>query len=175
MKKVSREQMVNVGSGSGFFFCGPLGDFIDKKDTIESGMYEKCKLQYERAVKELESLEQRNDGSDKFEAAIRKRRICAENAKETLGAFRPLDEREVIDTYKSIADERFRMIIIEGREHGSYWYYAEYLEVNGPREKYKEEVKREKRKREEAKKREGRLSRNSAEYAIPKNSIGEAL
>ena len=147
LETVSREQMVNIGSGSGFFFCGPLGDFFDRKEKIESGIVKKYQIQYERAAKELESLKRRDDGGKEFKAAIRKQNTRKKNAQAALDAFKPLDEREVIDTCRSLMDKRFVSIVIKGQEHGSYWDYAEYLEANGPKEKYEEEVKRVKEER----------------------------
>ena len=151
LKSYPEEQEVKIGSGSGFFYIGNLKDIFTKLHEINNdyfAYYEELlnesiirltnidDIFYKSYFKKLKIEEGKRKKHKKYMTEIEVKKYI-ENKKvreikrlqkvipkydKYLNDWTELVDREVIDEYNSIISLDTIIIIIEGIEHGEYWY-----------------------------------------------------
>lgn len=135
MKGIKPDEVVYIGSGSGYLFIGTLKQYKVDFEQISDD----CTKQLNKTVARLnglvehinEEIDKANQDLDGHELPKIKERLT--KTKKTLY------ERIVLDSYKKVMeDEPGTAIIIRGSENGRFWLRSEYDRAKEERERREE-------------------------------------
>lgn len=147
---------VKIGTkdGSGFFYCGPLTDFLADLDGWETKLFEQLKKAVALSEKQLRSavntlpepkayaermIRERmqpfnltlqgylNLLQDGF-ANVNRKKKSLDAASLALKKRKDLRKRHIEETYPSQTEKHTTIVIIEGSERGLYWTIKEFEE-----------------------------------------------
>lgn len=148
MDKLAADEIVHIGSKSGFFFCGTKAEYEADIDTISeqilSGMKEELrqiktfKTRFHNNFTKLTEFDPETEDEDVLKKMARAALIVSNAAEkkarnnrrrpileQNLAAFKPVRERIVLDFYHRTAEDGVN-IIVEGCEEGRFWTLDEY-------------------------------------------------
>lgn len=130
----SDDQLLFIGSASGYFFVGTPREFKESREEVEEKIKKRFRLSYmdkARDVRKLLTVIKVSEDPEEYATVleIRARQIRDELEKlnrmnERLTEFQPLNERIVKDYYHKALGGL--AIIVDGQEDGRYWTKEEW-------------------------------------------------
>lgn len=144
LKELEQDMLVKIGSGAksgnGYVYCGRMGDadWDELNDLLLSQLMktvDNTKMRLEKWDAEVKRRRQVQMSDREIENAENER-YKAEDAYRTakmyLGRFEPLQDREVVETYPSIAENGVTCVLVTGKFEGKYWMINENVkfEIN---------------------------------------------
>lgn len=137
MTGLDDEQKVKIGTegGSGFFFAGTVKQYRQRQYAFNKELKRRLEKAVDDAEKRIARAERQKGILPEAELLIASAKASLELSKWKLQAFKPLCDREVLETLTAsdVADEEEPLIMnIEGSEDGTYWTMAEAKKVGDP-------------------------------------------
>ena len=124
-------RIVKIGAkgGTSFFYCGDVETFLENIEEYSNDCYKTAKRTRDRAWLRLEPYLQKpsevtNQNYSMWLEELDKRSHVAHVTNFRFNEFKPLDERDILDSFiaNETADkQRPLVIIVEGYERGKYW------------------------------------------------------
>lgn len=150
LKDYDPDKLLKVGAknGSGFFYCGTVGDFLenmeDNSDLLRKhaiSILQAAKRRLNQRISNPPTIDRftreqlRGDGNpnltfqnyrfyvEHWFSGVYGLKQAADNHEQRYDAFKPLDKRDVVEVRESLAaaDPGVTALIIEGYELGRYW------------------------------------------------------
>lgn len=137
MSGLDDEQKVKIGTegGSGFFFAGTVKQYRQRQYGFNKELKRRLEKAADDAEKRIARAERQKGILPEADLLIASGKASLEVAKFRMETFKPLCDREVLETLTAsdIADEETPLIVnIEGSEDGTYWTMAEAKKVGDP-------------------------------------------
>lgn len=136
-------ELIYIGAASSYFFIGTKTDFFEYKRAINDDMLRiaqhslKCFIQERRRIQNGGLVIARGTpaSNEAWVAACdytyRRLQLLDLNIpkmKEYISNYKPIEEREILDTYKRFTEGNGTVLIVEGDEVGQLWFYHEFIE-----------------------------------------------
>lgn len=129
LEEIPDDEVVHIGSGTGFLFVGNKGTFAEDEEKISK----ECRG---RAIKmmalHMDNIRKvtHNIGQKRIRLEELKNRVdiiqkLCDKVGEMMGNLIPLPERTVREVYPRIEGDGV-IVLISGTENGRYWYKSEY-------------------------------------------------
>lgn len=138
IQEMDNETILNIGSGSGWFFIGKKEDYEKNIEKISSSYLNNAK---EREKKYREKIREANevladskltfDELDKMIKKIRRYLPALKLVEKYINEFIPIKKREVKNIYDKDKKEDGICIVVKGTENGKFWDREEWERENG--------------------------------------------
>ena len=137
LEKQDMARMMKLGSldGSGFYYCGTVGDILSRMETYNRILYGREVHLISRCIERINQMEAAGPmsvdpnivGQWRHEVERRKNRL--EWLWHNHAHYISLADREVVEHYDATGyDEGAVIVILEGYENGAYWTLDEVKE-----------------------------------------------
>ena len=138
IQEMDNETILNIGSGSGWFFIGKKEDYEKNIEKISRSYLNNAK---EREKKYREKIREANEALadskltfDELEKVAKKIRRYLPGLKKVekyIDEFIPIKDRDVESVYDKIKKEDGICIVVKGSESGKFWDREEWERGNG--------------------------------------------
>ena len=138
IQEMDNETILNIGSGSGWFFIGKKEDYEKNIEKISRSYLNNAK---EREKKYRERIREANevladskltfDELEKMVKKIRRNFPALKLVEKYINEFIPIKKREVKNIYDKDKKEDGICIVVEGTENGKFWDREEWERENG--------------------------------------------
>lgn len=138
IQEMDNETILNIGSGSGWFFIGKKEDYEKNIEKISRSYLNNAKereKKYRERIREAnEVLADRKLTFDELEKMVKKIRRnfpALKLVEKYINEFIPIKKREVKNIYDKDKKEDGICIVVEGTENGKFWDREEWERENG--------------------------------------------
>lgn len=155
MDKLADDEIVHIGSKSGYFFCGTKAEYEANIDTVSDELLAEMqkvrqrligyKIRLPKYYAKLAEFDPTTTDEDALKKLSRAAQLVANGAEKVIEAnrrlplveqniaeFKPVRERTVLDFYPCLDEADGWNVVVDGVEEGSYWTLDEYR--NGVKE-----------------------------------------
>ena len=138
IQEMDNETILNIGSGSGWFFIGKKEDYEKNIEKISRSYLNDAKekeKKYREKIREAnEALADSRLTFDELSKMIKKIRRYLPGLKKVekyIDEFIPIKDRDVESVYDKIKKEDGICIVVKGTENGKFWDREEWERENG--------------------------------------------
>lgn len=138
IQEMDNETILNIGSGSAWFFIGKKEDYEKNIEKISRSYLNNAKekeKKYREKIREAnEALSDNKITFDELTKMVKRIRTYFPRLKlveKYIDEFTPIKNRDVKSVYDKIKKEDGICIVVEGTENGKYWDREERERENG--------------------------------------------
>lgn len=138
IQEMDNETVLNIGSGSGWFFIGKKEDYEKNIEKISRSYLNDAKekeKKYRERIREanevLADIKLTFDELEKMVKKIRRYLPGLKKVEKYIDEFIPIKDRDVESVYDKIKKEDGICIVVKGTENGKYWDREEWERENG--------------------------------------------
>lgn len=121
LEEIPDDEVVHIGSGTGFLFVGGKDAFEEDERGITEQCQKRAAKMIQRYVKDIERIAIAVALEEQLEEILN---LC-DKINEQVGNMKPITERTVREVYPRIEGDGV-IVLISGTENGRYWYKSEY-------------------------------------------------
>lgn len=130
--KLPDDEVIHIGSDTGFFFAGSKTEYYRDIDQISQDYLQTAHKKLKEHLKRIKNLNEdlRKPAVDfaQIKTIQGKIRTAVEKAQYNesyISSFEPIPDRKVIEIYKRLQGDGI-CVIVTGDENGKYWSVEEY-------------------------------------------------
>ena len=138
IQEMDNETILNIGSGSGWFFIGKKEDYEKNIEKISRSYLNDAKereKKYREKIREAnEALSDNKITFDELTKMVKRIRTyfpALKKVEKYIDEFTPIKDRDVESVYDKIKKEDGICIVVKGTENGKYWDREEWERGNG--------------------------------------------